>query len=114
MVAAFREVANSTNPMTLADDNNDPLIPKGGTFIRWYPVSTDWDVGRNDYGLVDDRYGQAALQYRVENTCYWTWQNITQQNKGGESYGATKLMVMARTRDIFTFPCSQVRAEAGE
>ncbi len=104
-VFAFRTVRGQFDPKTAKDDDGDLLVPEDGQLLAWYPAAAEWEIDRNDLGVVLDRYGQGVVQYRVGNTCYWTNQNYYQEHMGGGAFGGTKLSVMSKTRAIYTFTC---------
>jgi hypothetical protein len=104
-VRAFGAIRGQFDPRTAKDDDGDLIVPEDGKVLAWYPTSAEWEVDRNDLGVVIDRYGQAVVEYRVGDTCYWTNQNFYQEAMGGGSFGGTKLSIMARTRAISKFAC---------
>jgi hypothetical protein len=112
-MTAFTAVAGSTDPATLRDDEQDPMIPSGGKKLDWYAATGDWEVDRNDLGVIIDRYVKAVLQYEHEGKCYWTWQNVAATNMGGGRYGQPKAITMARTREIFRYSCPTGQVAAG-
>jgi hypothetical protein len=106
-VMAFQSLKAKVEPRTLKDDDQEAMLPPGAELLGWYPVSEDWEVGRNEYDAIIERYAQAVLVYKHEGKCFWTGQNVAQPHMGGGTYGRTAPVVMARTRLISKFPCPQ-------